>query len=259
MAAPDQNSVDTVLISSIPSSLGAAKSLIQGHKWGSSGDSAGVALTWSVPNGTAYYDDFYSYFSEWDDWSSFSETEAVRAGKALKTWTDVSGVSVTRVADNQAVAGEIRFAKTSFMISDEYAHAYYPSENPSSGDVWMSPGWGSGKGAPLGSYDYLTLIHEIGHALGLKHPFETSSDNSTTASSTNDSFFHTVMSYSVKPGYSGNADFYPTTPMYLDLVAIQYLYGRIHKPTSATRNTHSSTARNTGRRSRCWRKRYDHL
>jgi serralysin len=42
-----------------------------------------------------------------------------------------------------------------------------------------------------------------------------------------DSYFYTVMSYSAWPGSStAEPDFYPTTPMYLDLVAIQHLYGR---------------------------------
>jgi serralysin len=34
------------------------------------------------------------------------------------------------------------------------------------------------------------------------------------------------MSYSTKPGFKGSADFYPTTPMYLDIVAMEALYGK---------------------------------
>ena len=42
-----------------------------------------------------------------------------------------------------------------------------------------------------------------------------------------DSYSFTIMSYSASTGQPGNigADFYPTTPMYYDLVAIQLLYG----------------------------------
>jgi Ca2+-binding RTX toxin-like protein len=75
-----------------------------------------------------------------------------------------------------------------------------------------------------GGYDYLTILHEIGHALGLKHPFET--PNPIPASS--DNYFFSIMSYTASP-WSANQDnyatFYPTTPMYNDLVAIQAIYG----------------------------------
>ena len=47
-----------------------------------------------------------------------------------------------------------------------------------------------------------------------------------------DSYAFTIMSYSATPGSNDNyASFYPTTPMYYDLVNIQGMYGRgIHNP-----------------------------
>nr|WP_246728546.1 M10 family metallopeptidase [Microvirga terricola] len=160
---------------------------------------------------------------EWNDWYVFTSQEIDQTLKALTAWANISGLSFSRVSDNSTVVGELRFAQSAYV--SQYAHAYLPSGYPSAGDVWMSLDWDRyGAGAPVGTYDYFTLLHEIGHALGLKHPFE----GSSILSKAYDSYFYTVMSYSAKAYApdSVTADYYPTTPMYLDLVAIQYLYGR---------------------------------
>ena len=50
------------------------------------------------------------------------------------------------------------------------AYAYYPSTQVYGGDVFFGP---SGDLPVSGNYDAYTIIHEIGHALGLKHGHET--------------------------------------------------------------------------------------
>ena len=227
MASPAANDIPSPKVSV---NAGSATALIYGTKWGSSSPGVGVTMTWSVPKGTAWFADSYTSTGENEAWKGLSSKEIAGATKALDAWARVSGVATVKVSDNLWTVGEIRFLKTANGPPDAEAHAYLPWDDPHGGDVWMNVySWNSsGKDAHKpGTYAYLALIHEIGHALGLKHPFSTSPHNSTKAAAKYDNLFYTVMSYTATPSSkTASADFYPTTPMYLDLVAIQHLYGR---------------------------------
>lgn len=87
------------------------------------------------------------------------------------------------------------------------------------GDIHLNPNYDrlgdtNGFQNRPGKHGYMSLIHEIGHALGLKHPHDstpvlpTEVDNTTT----------TVMSYDFKGNSSG-------TPMGYDLLALHTIYG----------------------------------
>ena len=81
-----------------------------------------------------------------------------------------------------------------------------------------------------GTSGFDTLLHEIGHALGLKHPYEVDLGNNATLSSGVDNDQYTVMSYNNHPGVfnGGTTDSLTVgleTPMLYDLIAITHLYG----------------------------------
>ena len=136
------------------------------------------------------------------------------------TLMNISFVEVAEAADITPTS--IGMIRVMLSTSATYAYTYYPgntSMTSLAGDVILNPSYDrlgdtNGFQHPPGKHGYRTLVHELGHALGLKHSFETGA--TLPAEEDNDS--HTVMTYTVTASASG-------TPMGYDLMALQYIYG----------------------------------
>lgn len=217
--------------------------LIWGYKWDGT---SSKAVTWSIPT-TANYAaaSIYGGAGETNTFHAFNAIEAAAAQQCLKTWDRIAGLNLIQIKDTASSVGEIRFGLTDANDSPGLAgYTYSPGSTPSAGDVWMEfHGWHMDRASAItpGSSDYMTLLHEVGHALGLKHPFDKTSTNAATLPAAKDNYFYTIMSYSSKPDANPNADFYPTTPMYLDMRALQTLYGA-DKTTNAGNTTYHFTS-----------------
>ena len=206
-------------------------SVLGGTQWSSH------TLTFSFPGASPYWSTsattgYGPSSGDTEPWSSgyaplvASDQVAVRA--ALQAWSAVANLTFNEVADNQTVVGDMRFAYSSTPdTEDAQAWAYFPAQSVRSGDVWFNRnGTSYTETWDFGSYNYQTALHEIGHALGLKHPFEASSQVPVVLEPALDSRSFTLMSYSAKPGDQNTYFSYePTTPMVLDIAAIQHLYG----------------------------------
>jgi hypothetical protein len=80
-----------------------------------------------------------------------------------------------------------------------------------------------------GSAGWFLLLHELGHVLGLKHTHDSGGTNGLTLAQLNleqfDKDWFSIMSYEDSLGYN-LLEWDPTTPMYLDVLGLQHLYGK---------------------------------
>lgn len=107
--------------------------------------------------------------------------------------------------------------------------------------VWLSSRWASNgdSGMKPGAYGLITMVHEIGHTLGLSHPGAYNAGSGGTITYANSAVFaqdnrqYTVMSYfgGYLPGVGWQQDgtystyIFPQTPMVYDIAAIQAKFG----------------------------------
>ena len=138
----------------------------------------------------------------------------------------VEGFTNLTITYTTAAGAHLRYAE-----SDEpsTAWAYYPGTAEEAGDIWFGPYNNHVyRNAQAGNYAWHTLLHETGHALGLKHGHDTSKYGAVPADM--DAMEYTVMTYrsyvnGPTSGYTNETWGYAQTYMMLDIAALQHMYG----------------------------------
>lgn len=153
----------------------------------------------------------------------FNTTQRDGARRALGLVADVAHVTFSDRGNND---GDLFFGTANFNNPGIAGRAFYPGQNfgfvDFSGDVWLNHQVASNLDQTPGSKGFHTMIHEVGHALGLKHPGNYDNDPAPYLPTSQDSYQYSVMSYNFHP-QQGSA--FPQTLMLYDVAAIQYLYG----------------------------------
>ncbi|UZE21233.1 M10 family metallopeptidase C-terminal domain-containing protein [Pseudomonas sp. B21-056] len=191
-------------------------SLIYGTYW--THGASTTSLTYSFMTMNSLFARSYSDDNEYRASYALPSAQKNAIVSALGEWSSVANIKFTPVTDTATNVGDLRFGGYSNMDTNTAAWGYFPGRSAAAGDVWIGPVTNDPHPAQ-GTYDYLTFMHEIGHTLGLKHSFSPSSSNATVLDTQFDDVRYTIMSYTNAYSYE------PTTPMLLDIAAIQSLYG----------------------------------
>ena len=204
--------------------------ILSGYGW------AGGRITYSTPDTAADYGRGYSSDYDGDGRSaqadsfaklSSAQFAAVRgaldavskptAGFSVEGFTNLS----VSFAGAGSGAGDVRVANTRDVST---SYAFSPGSGIG-GDVWFG---GSGRAPRAGNYDHVTVLHEVGHALGLKHSHESWGFGKLAPAYNSPEY--TVMTYrpwagAAPTGYHFEKWGAPQTFMMLDIAAMQQMYG----------------------------------
>lgn len=217
--------------------------ILSGVKWA-------AGITYSDVDSAADYQAGYSSDGDGDGisaqnegFSQFTAQQTLAMHTALNnaTYTQLAaawGFSIegfTNLTIDYAGAGAANATIRAANSSDpSTAYAYYPNSNIYGGDTFFGNYYDSSiytlKNPVAGNYAWHTMLHELGHSLGLKHGQETGGPANVALPYAWDSIEFSVMTYrsyvgAPLSGYTYEQWGAPQTYMMLDIAALQTMYG----------------------------------
>lgn len=156
---------------------------------------------------------------------AFSASQQAATRGAMANLSKLTGITFTETGDGNLAQihmanANISGANTTGLDSSRYSYSYNSSNVVTSfaaaSYVYLDNAEWAGMNANLsaGTQGYETLLHELGHAMGLKHSFE----GAITLPAATDNTAYTLMSYT----HSGGAH---STFSEYDIAALKWLYG----------------------------------
>jgi hypothetical protein len=197
-----------------------------------------VTVTFSFPNQVP------SSYSGEDvaGWKPFSEAQKAATREMMSLLQAQVNITFQEVQDSPTNFGTMRFSNNVQTNSGGYALLPNSSGTDRDSDTWIAIS--DNADLSLGTYNWMTLLHEMGHAIGLNHPGNYNAGESANVdavgnflSVNEDAFFNSIMSYRWSAQDIQDVWFMP-----YDMLALRYLYGTNPFNTGDTTYTLSDSA-----------------
>ncbi len=238
------------------------------HEWVLS---AGEKISFSFLEPGAAYVGTYNEMKGIISPSNAFKTAARDAFNSIASFTNIV---FEEVSESGSVVGDFRIGitdKDHFAMESKFAaYSQGVGNSPQAGNIFFNgerdtnnnniPDYNEAATYSGKSGAFTTFIHEILHSLGHKHPFDpidasdSSEGNANIYQNEFEQYPYTVMSYTPmrdKSTYntkyeginlkSGGGQYYPSTPMLYDVIALQESYGK-NSSTASGNNTYTFTA-----------------
>jgi serralysin len=168
------------------------------------------------------------YSSERNEFQPLSDAQRDAVRNAFSIWGELINVTFVErpVSTADINVGNLNSTEDYFS-----AYANYPSQSREGGDVWINLHAQSNQQIGLSEPGFRTLLHEIGHALGISHPGNYNAAPGVTltyeanAEYYQDSLQYTIMSYFASSSTGAVRSSFAATPLAHDIAAIQSIYG----------------------------------
>ena len=212
--------------------MGAAALYESETSWIPNAAATPVTVTYAIRNaGPAFDADGNSTLFQ-----QLTAAQVIAAQQAALMYSEITGLTFQQVnPGGTSQDATVLFGAYTSETDGAGAYAYFPGNAGAAsvaGDVWLNNDSVNGSNLRFGTYSYYTMMHELGHAVGLSHPGDynaapgVSITYAANAQFIEDSQQYTIMSYFSETNSGANfGGTYADTLMLYDIFALHKLYG----------------------------------